>query len=97
MPADNIEKARESYQKFEAIHNQVHSGLADALSKPFVKPKVYFKGTGIIRMSYAELATDISDYLASRGVNVGDDFREKLFYSFWPSKKGNKPDKKWKN
>ena len=91
MSVDKIEEAREFYRKFEAIHNQVHSGLVGALSKPFVKPEIYFGKTGIIGMSYTQLATDISDYLVSRGVDTGSGFRNKLFYSFRPSKKGSKP------
>lgn len=91
MSADKIEKAREFYRKFEAIHNQAYSGLVRALSKPFVEPEVYFERTGIIRMSYSKLVTDLTYYLASRGANLGDDFRDKLFYSFRPSEKGGRP------
>ena len=77
-----MEQATDLYQKLNEIHPNVHSGLVAALSGPFVPPSRYFAGMGVLGKNYSGMATDIADYLTRRGVEVSDDFRDNLFFSF---------------
>ncbi len=77
-----MEQVIDLYQKLNEIHPKVHSGLVAALSGPFVPPGRYFAGTGVLGKNYSGMATDITDYLTRRGVEVSDDFRDNLFFSF---------------
>lgn len=77
-----MEDARNLYQKLSILHREVHGGLVTALSSPVVSPQAYFMGKGILQKNYRGLADDIAGYLRDKGMDISDEFKDKLFFSF---------------